>query len=195
VATVVLALWVAGQLGSHVAGVVNLHTTVHALSLADYAGSAAIRPAPVSPRIINAARHDQGSAAPTAAPPAPAPAARPSATPSTPAVVAPSATVAPVASPAPAVATTSVAGSIGGLVVDSLTNLGIPNASVVLSPGGQTVTTDLSGAFTFTSVAAGSYTLTASATGYASAARTVTVGPGQRVSVTLTLTRTIPKLL
>jgi hypothetical protein len=84
--------------------------------------------------------------------------------------------------PAPAVIT--------GTVVNNLTSLGIPNATVSLSPGGLKATTDANGAFMFPAVTPGTYTLTASATGYQAIAEIVSVAPGQRLSITIRL-RTI----
>ncbi len=81
--------------------------------------------------------------------------------------------------------------SIGGVVLDSLTNLGIPNATVTLAPGGLTTVTDLTGTFTFASVNPGSYTVTASAIGYTPASQGVSALAGQKVNVTLKLNRAL----
>jgi uncharacterized membrane protein len=79
---------------------------------------------------------------------------------------------------------------ISGLVLDkascSLRCLGIPNATVSLSPGGMTTTTDVNGAFSF-AVNAGTYTVTASAPAHQPASQTVTVAAGQRATVELKL--------
>ncbi len=85
-----------------------------------------------------------------------------------------------------------VAGAIAGLVVDRVTGLGIPNASVLLSPGGLAASTDATGAFAFDSISAGTYTVTASATGYATASQTVVVAAGQRARVTFKLALSTP---
>ncbi len=82
-------------------------------------------------------------------------------------------------------------GSLNGRVLDSSTNLGIPKATVSLSPGGLTTTTDLTGAFTFAAVNPGTYTVSASAMTYSPSTQTVTVPAGQSVDVTLTLKRSL----
>ena len=82
--------------------------------------------------------------------------------------------------------------SIGGLVVDSLTGAPIPNATVVLSPGGLRTTTDVTGAFTFPAVDPGTYTVSASAPTYATATQNVTVAGGQKASVTIKLSHSLP---
>jgi len=82
-------------------------------------------------------------------------------------------------------------GSINGLVLDSSTNLGIPNATVSLNSGGLTTTTDLTGAFTFAAVNPGTYTVSASAMTYSPSTQTVTVLAGQSVNVTLKLKRSL----
>jgi hypothetical protein len=52
-----------------------------------------------------------------------------------------------------------------------------------------TATTDAMGAFSFPALDPRTYTLTASATGYVTAARTVSVAPGEEASVTVQLTK------
>jgi protocatechuate 3,4-dioxygenase beta subunit len=77
--------------------------------------------------------------------------------------------------------------AIRGTVLDNLTGQGIPNATVSLSPGGLTAMTGAGGAFMFPTVAPGTYTLSASAAGYTSASQTVSVAPGQTLSVVVRL--------
>jgi hypothetical protein len=73
-------------------------------------------------------------------------------------------------------------------VVDIVTKLGIPNASVTLSACGSPTTTDLNGNFTFSNLPAGSYTVSASATGYYSNSQAVTINGGQTTRMTVFLT-------
>jgi hypothetical protein len=86
--------------------------------------------------------------------------------------------------------------AIRGRVVDAATCtvscVGIVNATVSLTPGGLTTTTDAMGFFTFPSLDPRTYTLTASATGYATARRTVPVAPGEEANVTVQLTQCAP---
>jgi hypothetical protein len=83
--------------------------------------------------------------------------------------------------------------AIRGRVVDAVTCavscVGIVNATVSLTPGGLTAITDAMGAFSFPALDPRTYTLTASATGYVTAARTVSVAPGEEASVTVQLTK------
>jgi carboxypeptidase family protein len=76
---------------------------------------------------------------------------------------------------------------ITGTVVANLTGLAISGATVTLSPGGLTTTTNGSGAFTFPSVQPGSYTLTVSAALYTTSTQTVSVTSGQTLTVTVRL--------
>lgn len=76
---------------------------------------------------------------------------------------------------------------ISGTVVSNLTGQPISGATVSLSPGGLTATTNGSGAFSFTKVQPGSYTMTTSATLYATDTRTVSVAAGQTLTVTVQL--------
>ncbi len=80
---------------------------------------------------------------------------------------------------------------ITGRVLDSVTGLGIPNATVSLSPGGMTTAADLSGNFSFSGVNPGTYTITAAAPTYSPASQTVTAVVGQRVTVVLKLSHGI----
>jgi hypothetical protein len=86
--------------------------------------------------------------------------------------------------------------AIRGRVVDAVTCalscVGIANATLSLTPGGLTTTTDAMGAFAFPALDPRTYTLTASATGYVTATMTVSVAPGQEVSVTVKLTKCLP---
>jgi hypothetical protein len=76
---------------------------------------------------------------------------------------------------------------ITGTVVANLTGLPISGASVSLSPGGLTTTTDGNGVFTFSNVTPGTYTLSVSATLYTTSAQTVTVAAGQTVTLSIRL--------
>ncbi|MEP6753182.1 MAG: carboxypeptidase regulatory-like domain-containing protein [Candidatus Dormiibacterota bacterium] len=67
-------------------------------------------------------------------------------------------------------------GSIGGVVTDSLT--GQPIAGAVVSYSGGAVTTNGSGAYSFTGVTEGSYGVSAGRAGYSGQSRQVSVGPG-----------------
>ncbi|HXI45835.1 MAG TPA: carboxypeptidase-like regulatory domain-containing protein [Candidatus Acidoferrales bacterium] len=66
---------------------------------------------------------------------------------------------------------TSTVGSISGKVTDASTSAALVGATVSISGGGST-STDGSGNYTFTGLAAGSYTLTASKSGYVSSSPT-----------------------
>ena len=79
---------------------------------------------------------------------------------------------------------------ITGTVVANLTGFPISGATVTLSPGGLTTTTNGNGVFTFPNLTPGSYTLAISATLYQTNTQTVTVAAGQTWSATIRL-RTI----
>jgi hypothetical protein len=67
-------------------------------------------------------------------------------------------------------------GSIGGVVTDSLT--GRPIAGAAVSYSGGAVTTNGSGAYSFTGVTEGSYAVSAGRAGYSGQSQQVSVGPG-----------------
>jgi len=56
-----------------------------------------------------------------------------------------------------------------------------------LSPGGRTTTTNSSGVYSLTNLAAGTYTLTVSAPLYQTSSQTVTVAAGQTLTVNVRL--------
>ncbi|MDQ6708920.1 MAG: carboxypeptidase-like regulatory domain-containing protein [Candidatus Dormibacteraeota bacterium] len=76
--------------------------------------------------------------------------------------------------------------AIKGQVTDTVTHLGIAAATVTLSPSGASQLTDTNGNFAFT-VDAGTYTVTVNAPAYNNASQTVTVSPGQRLSLSFSL--------
>jgi hypothetical protein len=79
---------------------------------------------------------------------------------------------------------------ITGTVVANLTGLPISGASVSLSPGGLSTTTNGNGVFTFPNVTPGTYTLSVSATLYTTSTQTVSVAAGQTLTLSIRL-RTI----
>lgn len=70
-------------------------------------------------------------------------------------------------------------GAIHGLVTDSSDGLPLDNATVVLSPSGQTKQTDASGNFHFGNLEIQQYTLTVQKQGYQPNLTTVTVVSGE----------------
>ena len=76
---------------------------------------------------------------------------------------------------------------ITGTVVSNLTGAPISGATVSLSPGGLTTTTNGTGGFTFSNVTPGTYTLAVSAALYATSTQSVTVVAGQKWSTTVRL--------
>ena len=78
-------------------------------------------------------------------------------------------------------------GVITGTVVSNLLGTPISGATVSLSPGGLTTTTNGSGVFTFRALKAGTYTLTTSAALYTTSTQTVSVAAGQTSNVTVRL--------
>jgi protocatechuate 3,4-dioxygenase beta subunit len=86
-----------------------------------------------------------------------------------------------------------VAGTISGTVTQAGSTTPIVGATVSYSGGSATATTDNSGAYTLSNIAAGTYTVTASATGYQSSSQTgvgVTVGTTTTANFSLTLSPT-----
>jgi hypothetical protein len=77
---------------------------------------------------------------------------------------------------------------VTGTVVANLTGLPISGATVTL--GSLTTTTSGNGAFSFPTVNAGTYTLSVSATLYTTLTQSVSVAPGQTVTLSIRL-RTI----
>jgi hypothetical protein len=186
-----MLFWLASALTTGLPAVAVLPVDVQ-VGAASYQGGQGHKLAPVSLRVLQDVSRDT-VASPSQATPAPTsrptPTARPVAPPTpqptpvpTSIIPIPTPSLPPTPTPTP-----SPAGNIAGQVVDSLTGVGLPNATVTLSPTGQAMATDATGGFRFT-VAAGSYTVTASATGYRTAGQVVTVNAGQRAAVTIRLT-------
>jgi hypothetical protein len=158
----------------------------------------ALRPAPLSLSVLNDAQMD---ASPSTSPSTPTPATTPIRTPGPPSrpTATPTPTTLPSLGPTPSLVPlptptlpvptpTSGSGSatISGQVADSQTHLPIVAASVSLSPGGASASTDANGNFSFT-VNPGGYTVTASAPSYNTASQSTTVNGGQRATVTFRL--------
>jgi hypothetical protein len=188
-----LLFWMTALLVSNVPDLLVVGVNVHGLSLANYAGDSAQRPAPVSLRVLDDAQQDASGASASTVPatPSPIPSGRVQPTPSHTAspTPSPSPTVGlplPTPSPLPSPTPTPGAASIGGQVTDSLTRVPIVAGTVSLSPGGATTQTDANGNFSL-GVNAGTYTVAASAIGYSSASQTVTVGSGKTVNVNFRL--------
>ncbi|HEX9546760.1 MAG TPA: carboxypeptidase regulatory-like domain-containing protein, partial [Acidimicrobiales bacterium] len=76
---------------------------------------------------------------------------------------------------------------ITGTVVANLLGLPVSGATVSLSPGGLTTTTNGSGVYSFPNVVAGTYTLSVSAALYQTSSQTVTVAAGQTLTVNMRL--------
>jgi Carboxypeptidase regulatory-like domain/CarboxypepD_reg-like domain len=190
------AVWTSSFPDTFVVGV-----NVHGLTLNPFAPDAGQRPAPLSLSVLADAQQDTsaGSSA-SAAPPAPSPTPRATSAPATP-------TVKPIASPTPSLialptpsitplptptipvptpSATTGSATIAGQVTDSQTRLAIVGASVSLSPGGATTTTDANGNFSF-SVAPGAYTVTAAAPTYNAASQSVSVRGGQKATLSFRL--------
>src|SRR5437879_4401437 len=172
--------WTASQIASRVPQVVALGTSVHTLGLGDYSADSLTSLAPLSMQVLDEVRADAGtpsagtpsaSTTPAAPPPTAPPAPRPT----------PPRTPPPTATPRPGPAV------INGTVVANLTGLPISGATVSLSPGGLTTTTNGNGAFTFANVTPGTYTLSVSATLYTTSTQTVTVAPGQTLTLSIRL--------
>jgi hypothetical protein len=191
--------WATALFASSVPALLVLGVNVHGLRIANYAGDPGGSLAPLSTKILSDVSQDTsnrsalasttaGSAA-TASPtaPTPRPTPRPTPAPIPVPTVPPLPSILPTPSPTPVPAPTPTPNraTIGGQVVDSVTQLGIAGAQVTTSSGGST-TTDVNGNFTF-GVSAGTHTLTASAIGYSSASQTVTVAGGQTLAVTIKL--------
>ena len=78
-------------------------------------------------------------------------------------------------------------GLVTGTVVANLLGLPISGATVSLTPGGLTTTTNGNGAFYFPSVAPGIYTVTVSAPLYTTTSQTITVTAGQTETLAIRL--------
>lgn len=79
-------------------------------------------------------------------------------------------------------------GNLFGRVIDNVTGLPIIGATITLSPGGLSTTSNSGGNYSFTSVAAGAYTVTVSATNYTTEiiGATITSGSATERNVSLT---------
>ena len=84
---------------------------------------------------------------------------------------------------------TVTTGAISGKVTDSVSTAAISGATVAIT-GGASTTTDTSGNYTLSSVAAGTYTVTASATGYTSGSASVSVTAGSTTTQNFALVPT-----
>ena len=82
----------------------------------------------------------------------------------------------------------SPVGNLFGRITDNMTGLPIVGATITLSPGGLTTTSNSGGNYSFTSVTAGAYTVTVSATNYNNevVGATVTSGSATERNVSLT---------
>lgn len=89
-----------------------------------------------------------------------------------------------------AAATTPTTGSIAGVVKNSATNAPIAGASV--SAGAAHTTTDTTGAYTLSGLAAGTYTVTAAASGYSTASQSAGVTAGATATANFLLVALTP---
>lgn len=78
-------------------------------------------------------------------------------------------------------------GTICGKVTDVITSNPIPQAYVVLSPGGKTFNTSNNGYFEFPELEPKQYTVTVQKNGYKTNRKSITVVVGERVEANLTL--------
>lgn len=78
-------------------------------------------------------------------------------------------------------------GNIQGSVRDFNTGLLLENCNIALAPSGKSVSTDLNGEFSFTSLQPGNYTLTITKSGYENEVKDVTVIAGETTSVSVQL--------
>lgn len=78
-------------------------------------------------------------------------------------------------------------GNIQGTVRDFNTGLLLENCNIALAPSGKSVSTDLNGEFSFTSLQPGNYTLTITKSGYENEVKDVTVIAGETTSVSVQL--------
>ena len=191
-----LVFWTTAMFASSIPSLLVLGVNVHGLSLASYAGDSGQRPAPLSLQVLQDAQRDSGGDRASSAPTTPPAPTRTSASPSVPVAPSlgpsPSPPILPLPTPSPLPSLTPAAGAatINGQVQDSQTHLPIAAATVSLSPGGASTSTDANGNFGF-SVSAGSYTMTASAATYNSASQTVSLNAGQKANVVFKLVSAI----
>lgn len=80
-------------------------------------------------------------------------------------------------------------GTLSGIVTDYSTGEPISNATVTLSPGNQSVLSDMNGTFTFADIDAQTCTITIQKEGYQVNRKNVTVISGEPTSVNIPLTR------
>jgi hypothetical protein len=177
-----MAFMMTALLASSIPLTLVLGTSVHGLSLADYATSQR-RLAPLSPRIIGDARTDSGLSPDLSigqisdVPPATtfvaaAPAAKKT-------VPTPSPTA--IATPVPA-----GRGTVIGTVLDSSTRVSLPSATITLNPGARVTTSDSSGSFGFVGLSPGTYDLTASILGYQLLSMSISLNGSLRLTLRLT---------
>jgi len=186
-----LVFWLTAVVLSSFPSTSVVAVNVHGLDLPGY-GDSNQHPAPLSLSVLGDAHQDAlttGASTP-AAEPSRAPVVAPSAAPApsapkplptlgptpSPSVVPLPLPTTPVTSPTP----TPAPATITGQVIDSQTHLVIVAATVSVSPGSASATTDANGNYTL-AVSAGTYTVTASAPTYSSASQTTTVKAAQQV--------------
>ncbi len=83
----------------------------------------------------------------------------------------------------------SLYSTLYGVVSDHETGDPIPNASVVLSPGGKTKTTGDDGLFEFLDLAPVQYTITVQKTGYQTNRKTITAVASEKTEANIPLTK------
>lgn len=76
-----------------------------------------------------------------------------------------------------------------GIISDHNTGELIPNATVVLSPGGKTKTTGTDGRYEFNDLDAKQYTMTVQKTGYQTNRKTIMALEGESVEANIPLTK------
>jgi hypothetical protein len=182
-----------------------LATRADGLGFADYRAEAVrsrLSLAPLSGRIFADARRDangepglapfpfdpaaapSSAASPSATVTPPTPSATPTATPT----ATPAGTAVPTPTPTPApTPTPPLPGTLNGSVRGASTHAPVPGATITLSPGGATTTTDSKGDFTVASLPPGTYMVTASAPGYSSTSKQVVITSGGKTNVILNI--------
>ncbi len=80
-------------------------------------------------------------------------------------------------------------GTIYGIVSDSSTGNPLGNATVILSPGGETKTTGNDGYFEFKDVTPRQYTVSVQKVGYLSNRKSITAIVGESVETNISLTK------
>ncbi|SNR80328.1 carboxypeptidase regulatory-like domain-containing protein [Hymenobacter mucosus] len=80
-------------------------------------------------------------------------------------------------------------GSLEGLVLESRTNLPLPNVVITTNPATSSFTTDAQGRFVLANLGTGKYTITARRTGYTAQDIPVTIAQGGATAMTIVLER------